>query len=508
MRMTQAMKQELTPRNNAGGTTYVIDEMEYLDRFLILGTFENFYCSQTKITKEAIAKLIPLAKAHGEEMVARALRVSLERLAVKTEPVAIALAVAWKYGSEKVRSTIEAKFPEAFRIGTHLFEWVEAAEAVGCGYGRRMRRMLGSWYLAHAQRGTLEYQLAKYQQRNGWSHRDVLRLCHLIPTPETEEVLKWAVSGEIGENLSTIVGMNKLKHEPENAPNIIRSYRLTHEMVPTDIQNTPAVMDAMFDEMPYRALIRNLNRLTNAGVVAQRKHEVVGRLQDPDVIRKSGVHPFNVLLAWATYAQGKGFKGSLTWDPEKGVTSALESAFYKSLKCLPPSGKKYLLALDISGSMTSPIMHSPVTSAQAECAMVAAQIAAEGTENVDVVLFSDDLVEIDSRELHDRTIDNMWRTIARFGFGGTDASLAFKFATEKKRQYDAIVVYTDNESWGHARNMGSYLDAYRKISPNVKTISVAFALSEFSILPRHPNNLNVAGLSADLPAVITKFVEG
>jgi 60 kDa SS-A/Ro ribonucleoprotein len=43
---------------------------------------------------------------------------------------------------------------------------------------------VGAWYTAREPR-ELARQLLKYPLRDGWSHRDALRLAH--PTPRTEE---------------------------------------------------------------------------------------------------------------------------------------------------------------------------------------------------------------------------------------------------------------------------------------------------------------------------------
>ena len=45
-------------------------------------------------------------------------------------------------------------------------------------------------------------------------------------------------------------------------------------------------------------------------------------------------------------------KGSLTWQPVSQITDALEDAFYAAFDAVEPTGKRHLLALDVSGSMS------------------------------------------------------------------------------------------------------------------------------------------------------------
>ena len=73
------------------------------------------------------------------------------------------------------------------------------------------------------------------------------------------------------------------------------------------------------------------------------------------LLKSARVHPFSLLLAMNVYSAGKGDKGSLSWSPVPAICAALEAAFYLSFKFVEPTGKRFLLALDVSGSMSSPV---------------------------------------------------------------------------------------------------------------------------------------------------------
>jgi 60 kDa SS-A/Ro ribonucleoprotein len=76
-----------------------------------------------------------------------------------------------------------ASLPEVCRTGTHLFQCAAYIDAMG-GWGRGARNVVGNWYLSK-KADDLGYQLAKYRQRNGWTHADLLRLSHPRPTGAT-----------------------------------------------------------------------------------------------------------------------------------------------------------------------------------------------------------------------------------------------------------------------------------------------------------------------------------
>jgi 60 kDa SS-A/Ro ribonucleoprotein len=98
---------------------------------------------------------------------------------------------------------------------------------------------------------------------------------------------------------------------------------------------------------------------------------VVERLKNREQLQRARIHPFNVLVALETYKQGKGFKGKLEWDVSDQIKNALEEAFYLSFKFVKPTNQRYLLALDVSGSMScGTINGSPsITPAVGSCAM-------------------------------------------------------------------------------------------------------------------------------------------
>ena len=63
------------------------------------------------------------------------------------------------------------------------------------GWGRGLRNAVGHWY---TDRGAddLAHQAVKYQQRDGWSHSDLLRLAHpKAPSAQHDAVFRWMLAG-------------------------------------------------------------------------------------------------------------------------------------------------------------------------------------------------------------------------------------------------------------------------------------------------------------------------
>src|SRR6187549_3965573 len=106
--------------------------------------------------------------------------------------------------------------------------------------------------------------------------------------------------------------------------------------------------------MPMTAMIRNLGKMTCLGLLApfsDAKRLIVQKLRDETALKRARVHPLAVLIAQKIYAQGKGDKGSLKWEPVSAIVDALDGAFYATFQNVEPCNKPMLLALDVSGSM-------------------------------------------------------------------------------------------------------------------------------------------------------------
>lgn len=112
---------------------------------------------------------------------------------------------------------------------------------------------------------------------------------------------------------------------------------------------------------------------------SEAEKRVVDRLKNREQLQRARIHPFNVLVALETYKRGQGFRGKLTWEVSDRIKSALEEAFYLSFKFVKPTNQRYLLALDVSGSMSmGTINGSPsITPAVGSCAMAMVTLRTE-----------------------------------------------------------------------------------------------------------------------------------
>lgn len=440
----------------------------------------------------------------------RIAEVSFSGRAPKNDPAIFALAICASMGDDKTRAAALQALPVVCRTGTHLFQFAEAIDGLR-GWGRGLRRAVGDWYNAKAPED-LELQLIKYQQRNGWSNRDLLRLAHPAPKSETHRALyKWVVSGDgAPDGMARIEAMQRLRTvtDPKEAAKIVSDARLPREAVPTTLLTRPEVWEALLEAMPMTAMIRNLATMTRVGLLASGNpavQTVVSRLRDASRLRGARVHPLAVLMAQRTYAFGRGFRGKGEWTPVTSIVDALDDAFYAAFAHVDPTGKRYLLGIDVSGSMAAGwVGGAPVSPAMAAAAM--AMVTIEREDNVTPMGFASEFRRLNlSRKM--RLDDVLTRTYG-MTFGSTDCSLPMRHALEKRLPVDVFVVYTDNETWAGPIHPSQALVQYRdRMGIDAKLIVVGMTATNFTIAnPKDRGMLDVVGFDASVPEVMASFV--
>src|SRR6266567_741847 len=364
-----AQSEQADPRqvpNSAGGWGFTASRQARLHRFLTLGTEGGtYYATEKAITRQNADVVLEWARNDAVALVAEIVTVSVRGRAPRNNPALFALAAAASLGDGDGRRAAFAALPLVARTATHLFTFVSYAEQFR---GRGLRNAVGDWYL-DKDPDQLAYQLVKYRQREGWAHRDLLRLAHPVAGERKDALtghralFDWACGRGASDFLPPLVLAFEKAQKATTRDEWVRLIQVTRglswEMLPDAALKEVAVWEALLSAgMPQTALMRQLPRLTRLGVLTQMSWAtgvVTGQLADRDRLIRGRVHPMNVLLALKTYAGGHSLRGSETWNPVPRVIDALDAAFYASYAAVEPAMKRTNVALDISGSMTSPV---------------------------------------------------------------------------------------------------------------------------------------------------------
>ncbi len=186
--------------------------------------------------------------------------------------------------------------------------FIKYAHALGQNWGRAQRRAVSKWYLEQNP-SKLAMAVTKYQNREGYSHRDVLRLSH----PKTKDPLlcflfdyithglekaienlnkpkettadsttannqaeqnstttkvddddedevsnkKLVTIEQLREFLDTVEKVKKSTDDNELVA-AIKQHHLVREHMPTTMLSSTSIWSALLEKMPLTAMIRNL----------------------------------------------------------------------------------------------------------------------------------------------------------------------------------------------------------------------------------------------------------
>jgi len=500
-------------RNSAGGYTFKVSPMEYARRFLILGSESpTYYVSAKKLTIDNSRGLEALWREQPEALANLIHEVSDKALAPKNDPALWALALGAASSNPIARKIALGLLPKVARTSTHLFHFLEMAQAHR-GWGHGLKKAVARWYEKKSP-DALAMQAIKYRQRDGWTHRDALRLSH--PSIEGSEkraaiydfICRDTASKTLDRLTDTPIQgyLNVLEaakaDDVSGIVDAIEKYKLPWEAVPTDYLNKKPVLEVLAPHLGQTALIRNLGRYTEAGLLAPfsaLEKDFIARLTDVELLKAGRIHPMQCLVARGAY--------SAKQDSNKRIAAALEDAFQLAFATVEPANKRTMLALDISGSMGSPFMrNNAMTCAEATGAM--SMITMQTEPECITYGFSDSFIDL-KLTVKD-SLDSIMRKIRGKTFSGTDCALPMQKATAAKWQIDTFVVYTDNETWAGKIHPHQALEMYRQQSGiDAKLVVVGMVTTEFTIAnPADKGMLDVVGFDATAPAMISKFSAG
>lgn len=556
-------------KNNAGGYVFQIGDVERLHRFLTLGTDGNtFYTKAAELTRANAEVVFRMAATDHDTLVREILAISEAGRAPKNKQAIFALAIAASTDDPDKNAKALAIMHKVCRTSTHLFEFNTYVDQFR-GRGRALNRAVADWYLKKPV-GKLAYQVVKYRNTRGttYSHRNLLRRTkpgqYGGKSPDRDALFSFVTEGirprptltqsvDVQAREVSFSGDLAIVHDFLDAKEattaaqwvsiINRGHGMSWEMLPDGAMNEPAVWEALIDNgMPQTALIRNLGRMTHVfGNSRTWVAPVAAQIQDAARLKKGRVHPISVLIALRTYQSGKGDKGKLTWAPQSALVDALDAAVYAAYGAVESTGKRRLLALDISGSMAwksfgyNPVPNLiaglPITPREASAVIALATLNAEQAGMTDIIGFSGtgrmwSGYSVGSRGQHvpfansghgepirlditpRRRLDDVCTYVGNLPYGDTDCALPFVWAKRHNLDFDSVEIYTDNESWSGPIHAHQAAEQYRNhVGHDVKFVAVGMTPTGFSVVdPKDPSGLNVSGFDSAVPNLIGDFV--
>jgi len=658
--------------NDAGGYVWKLPTFEHVNRYLVLGGAKdmgNYYRQSSDVNLECALSVLKMIRdpdaSQFVQLCALLKAVSVGGRAPKQEPVLLSLAAAIVFAKTPAEKQIAFEtMKECVRIPTHMFMLagfvrdlsMSKPENKGKGWGAGFRRAISHYYTSRNGRD-LAFQMTKYQNREGWTHADIIRMIHVDPTTLADDgarlmfdyvMMKNARKAKVPseKTLATLKASGKLilpnpfkaltkeeffaklnsietppiptqktlaqfatqtvavatataakslvggfvaavtsvmpsaaaapkptpapatvvaavadsdddddeeggakksgksgkkhhhqqltqlqqvaqllKHlhavheagESKNVPlacALIRSGRLVREHIPTSLFASREIWATLLETMPLEALLRNLGKMTQNGVAGDKYKEIVARMSDQTAILKARIHPIKVLVASKVYKTGHGDLGSLSWVPNAFISNAFTQLFHLSYGTITPTGQSIMVAVDVSGSMSSAVLGSKVLTCR-DASIAMALLYLETEKNVSVVGFSAGLTDMSGPSSKNQlrrgmTIDQGLAATNGMAFSSTDCVLPIHHAIKHNLKFDAFIVLTDNETYAPNEHPQSALVRYRQLmGTETKLIVIGMTGNCFTIVdPTDRKTLNLAGFDTSTPEIASMFLRG
>uniref|UniRef100_A0A6C0I186 TROVE domain-containing protein n=1 Tax=viral metagenome TaxID=1070528 RepID=A0A6C0I186_9ZZZZ len=655
--------------NDAGGYVWKLTTLEHVNRYLVLGGAKdmgNYYRQSSDVNLECALSVLKMIRdpdaTQFVQLCALLKAVSVGGRAPKQEPVLLSLAAAIVFAKSPAEKQIAFEtMKECVRIPTHMFMLagfvrdlsMSKPEKKGKGWGAGFRKAVSHYYTSRNGRD-LAFQMTKYQNREGWTHADIIRMVHIDPTTladdgarlmfdyvmmknsrkakvpsektlatlkasgklilpnpfkaltkeeffaklnsietppiptqktlaqfttQTVAVAATAVKSLVGGFVAAVTSVmpsaaaaaaapttapvatvaaavadsdddeeggggakkNGKKHHHEQltqlqqvahllkhlhavhqageATNValacalIRSGRLVREHIPTVLFGSREIWATLLETMPLEALLRNLGKMTQNGVVGDKYKEIVARMTDQTAILKARIHPIKVLVASKVYKNGYGDLGSLSWVPNHFISNAFTQLYQLSYGTITPTGQSIMVAVDVSGSMSSAVIGSKVLTCR-DASIAMALLYLETEKNVSIVAFSDGLTDMSTPSRNQlrrgMTIDQALSATSGMSFSSTDCVLPILHAIKHNLKIDAFIVLTDNETYAPNEHPQSALVRYRQLmGTETKLIVIGMTGNCFTIVdPNDRKTLNLAGFDTSTPEIASMFLRG
>lgn len=499
-------------QGRSGGFMFDTGIWNMLRRCLLVGTAQStYYAGKHELTDDFVS-VVREAVATDPDRAAQEILYASDGRAINNSAPLFALVLLSMGETQAAKQAFGEIFPQVVRTGSHFYEWLDYTKGMR-GLGKIVREA-GKQWLSRPDVKSLAYQLLKYQQRHGFSHRDALRLFHVHPpTEDHDRLYNWAVRGWTdlpetipSEALAQIWWYEWLKRNPDSTHEAIARGHLTHEMAAPIGKMDEQAWQLLFHEMPIGALLRNLGSLTEIGVLRSDKPANLDRveavLNDRNRLRKGRIHPIDVLKALKTYQSGgKTGRSQKTWQPVPRIVDILEQALEMAFDVAEPTGKVFMHAVDISSSMSWGVVQSVGLSC-CEIATAMALVTAKAEKNYAIRGFSTEFRDLGISRRD--SFSSALRKASNQNFGGTDASVAYQWMIKNRFKADVICFWTDSESWAGYRHPSKALLEYRKkVNPNIKAVYITLAPYRITLVdPKDPLSWDLGGFDPGTPRLI------
>jgi 60 kDa SS-A/Ro ribonucleoprotein len=354
----------------------------------------------------------------------------------------------------------EQVFDRVILIPSDLQDFFTILKSMGRGQGgRTIKRTVSRWLNEKLS----EYWVIKYNGRGrGFSLGDIIRTVHPKPASEKLSALfKYAVHGEYdAEMLPQVAALETLKRAqtPEERARLIMEGRLPHEVVTGVGGLDKECWRAIVPQLPFMALLRNLNTLARHGVLDEFKDYITAKLTDIDALGKSKVFPFQFLKAFQQV--------ETPW-----VKDVLRQAVEITVNNIPEIPGKTAIFLDVSASMQGDYLLIG--------SVFAIALYKRAGGNAIFWTFDTEVYE-QQPSLIDSVLSQAEKIKAR---GGTNTGAPVRRLTTKRLHVDNIIIVTDEQQNTGSPFYSALADYRRRVNPTTRAFIIDVSPYRSAMVP-------------------------
>jgi 60 kDa SS-A/Ro ribonucleoprotein len=496
--------------NEAGGRAYTLKSRAALAQLAATGTLNQTFYQNAQVQLDNI---LNLALEVDPEFVAKTAIYARQTAHMKDTPVVL-LALL----SELDADLFKRIFPLIIDNGKQLRNFVQIMRSGMIGrksLGSLPKRMVNEWILSASAQ-----QLIAANVGSSPSLADVLKMTH--PKPKTTEQDAF---------FAYVLGKEYQLTQLPAQVQALEQFRLG---VNTELPKVPMQLltHLNLNQQQWAEIARNGSwQMLRMNLNTFLRHDVfkikgmtkiiADKLMDEQSILKSRVFPYQLMMTWSALAQGM---------PHE-ITNALKFAMQCSISNVPKLQGNVVIAIDVSGSMSSSVTgYRQGATSQLRCVDVAALFASAFkyvNPNIRLMAFDTQVRQLSNlskvqeylkrknlmkQQNLEIDIFALAKKFASMCGGGTDCSKPLELLVKEKAKVDMIIYFSDNESWAdqiprahRQTGMMHYWKQLKQHNPDAKLVCVDLQPYATTQLPEHKDVMNIGGFSDTVFTLIESF---
>lgn len=413
--------------NEAGAPAYSLTDEQALAQLAVTGCLNGTFYATAKDQLDAV---LDLATKCEPEFVAKVAVYARHQGSMKDMPALLCAVLAVKDGE-----LLQKVFGHVINNGKMLRNFVQIVRSGVVGrksLGTMPRRLVRQWL---AERSMDQLFHASLGQKP--SLRDVIRMVHPKPADAQRANFYAYLIGKPfdREQLPDEVRQLELfKNDEASLPDINFQFL-------SALPLTSAEWRVIAQRASWTTLRMNINTFQRHGVFDcdETTMLIAERLADPQRIIKAKAFPYQIMTTLL----------NIRYDAPGILRDALEQAMEIATANVPALPGKTVLAIDVSGSMHSPVTGyrqgstSATTCLDAAAVMAAAVLRRNPGATVMPFHWQVEPVQLDPN----KSIVSISQRLRELPSGGTNCSVVLKELNRKRASADTVIYFSDNESW-------------------------------------------------------------